>query len=137
MSEWQRRTDSEIPDAETAADMARPEVDYSAIDALAGHDERVARTLRANVAVIARRTEDRSLRELCLSILRGQQSIRRLLEHPSFHQMASTHIDNLQKGLDRLDDEERARVYAEMESGENILPEEAEFALMEGRPRPE
>lgn len=137
MSASLRGGDPEIPDAETAAGLPEPEVDYSAIDALAGHDQRAVRLLRANVAVIARRTEDRSLRDLCLSILHGQQSIRRLTEHPSFQAMARRSIDNLQQGLDRLDDDERERVYAATRTSESTLSEEAELAMMEGRPRPE
>lgn len=87
--------------------MDRPEHDLSAIDAMAHGDERAARELRANVAVIARRTDDPSLRDLCVSILQGRESVRRMFAHPSFWAMAERNYQNLEEGLDRLSDEER------------------------------
>lgn len=134
-ADWRPRPEAEIPDAQTAAEMARPEVDYSAIDALAGGDPQEARALRASVAVIARRTDDRSLRDLCLAVLRGQQSIRRLVEHHSFQQLVESSVDHLQQGLDQLDPETRENLLAGVDV--HPLSEEAEFALMEGRALPE
>ena len=81
--------------------------DFSAIDAMAHGDERAARQLRADVAVISRRTDDPDLRHLCRDILAGRQSVRRMFEHPSFWAMADRNMANLEEGLDRLTDEER------------------------------
>jgi hypothetical protein len=81
--------------------------DFSAIDAMAHGDERAARQLRADVAVISRRTDDPDLRHLCRDILAGRQSVRRMFEHPSFWAMADRNMANLEQGLARLSDEER------------------------------
>jgi len=81
--------------------------DFSAIDAMAHGDERAARQLRADVAVISRRTDDPDLRQLCRDILAGRQSVRRMFEHPSFWAMADRNMSHLEQGLARLSDEER------------------------------
>ena len=81
--------------------------DFSAIDAMAHGDERAARQLRADVAVISRRTEDPDLRYLCRDILAGRQSVRRMFEHPSFWAMADRNMANLEEGLERLTEDER------------------------------
>ncbi|MEX0428094.1 hypothetical protein AB3X52_10735 [Nocardioides sp. DS6] len=100
-----------------------------------GNDPVLVRRLRADIAVIARRTDDPGLRDLCLSVLRGTQSVRRVFEHPPFARLTRTSVDNLQAGIDRLDEEERADLLAGI--GVDALPEERQFALMEGRPLPE
>jgi hypothetical protein len=130
-----RRDEPEIPDARSAADMGRPEIDYSAIDAVAGGDARAARELRASVAVIARRTEDPTLRELCLAVLAGRQSVRRVFEHPEFQQMSMVSLRHLEEGLARLDDDDREDLLARV--GIPTLDQDAEFDLMEGRGLPE
>lgn len=81
--------------------------DFSAIGAITRGDEHSARRLRASLAVIARRTDDKSLRDLIVSVLAGNQSVRRVYEHRSFWSMFDTNLDNLQRGLDQLDDEQR------------------------------
>ena len=83
------------------------EHDLSGIDSMAHGDERAARELRANIAAIARRTEDRSLRDLCVQVLEGRESVRRVFAHGSFWQMATQNMENLEQGLDRLSDEQR------------------------------
>lgn len=124
----------EVPGAQAAADAAGPDVDYSAIDTVAGHDPRLARSLRASIAVIARRTDDPSLRRLCIEVLHGTQSVRRVFAHPAFNGMVETSLDNLEKGLDRLDPQTREDLIAGI--GVEDLPEASEFAMMEGRPLP-
>jgi hypothetical protein len=127
-------TPADLPDANAAADLRPPEVDYSAIAAVAGNDPLLIRRLRADIAVIARRTDDAGLRDLCVAVLRGSQSVRRVFEHPAFRQMALTSAEHLEEGLDRLDEEQREELLAGIGSRE--LPEQRQFALMEGRPLP-
>lgn len=132
---WRPRAEDDLPDAATAADMGAPETDYSAIAAVAGNDPRLIRSLRASLAVIARRTDDPSLRSLCVQVLQGSQSVRRVFEHPSFQQMTARSLQNLEKGLERLDPDEREESYNSI--SRRHTPEETQFALMEGRPLPE
>lgn len=83
------------------------EHDLSGIEAMTRGDERAARELRANIAVITRRTEDRSLRDLCVKVLDGRESVRRVFAHESFWSMTAANLENLEKGLDKLSDDER------------------------------
>lgn len=98
------------------------DIDMSAIDNVAHHDERMARRLRANVAVIARRTGDPDLRALCLKVLGGQQSVRRVFEHPSFSGMLQHNLANLKQGLDRVPPERREEALRRI--GEQITDDE-------------
>ena len=129
------RSEEEIPDATTAAGQPARGEDHSAIATIAGHDQRLMRRLRADLAVIARRTDDESLRDLCRAVLRGTQSVRRVFEHPAFSAMVGRSVDQLQRGLDRLDPDDRDRLLAD--AGSSDLSEERQFALMEGRRPPE
>lgn len=104
--------------------------DFSAIDAMAHGDERAARQLRADVAVISRRTDDPDLRHLCRDILAGRQSVRRMFEHPSFWAMADRNMANLEQGLDRLSDEERQALMDRV--GEERTDDSEIEALTEG-----
>ncbi|CAN5612207.1 hypothetical protein BH11ACT8_BH11ACT8_11730 [soil metagenome] len=106
--------------------------DYSAITAMTGGDPQLARHLRASLAVIARRTDDPELRDLVVSVLQGRTSVRRVFEHPAFHRMASTNIDNLQQGLDQLPADEREALLSQ--AGEARTPEEVQLQLMEDEP---
>jgi|GEM_PF-5274708 len=124
----------DLPDASEAADLRPPEVDYSAIAAVAGNDPILMRRLRADLAVIARRTDEASLRELCVAVLRGSQSVRRVFEHPAFRQMALAGAERLEEGLDRLEEDQREELLGGI--GSRTLPEDRQFALMEDRPLP-
>ena len=104
--------------------------DFSAIDAMAHGDERAARQLRADVAVISRRTDDPDLRHLCRDILAGRQSVRRMFEHPSFWSMADRHMSHLEQGLARLSDEERESLMERV--GEERTDDAEIEALTEG-----
>lgn len=104
--------------------------DFSAIDAMSHGDERAARQLRADVAVISRRTDDPDLRHLCRDILAGRQSVRRMFEHPSFWAMADRNMANLERGLDRLSDEERQSLVDRV--GEERTDDSEIEALTEG-----
>lgn len=104
--------------------------DFSAIDAMAHGDERAARQLRADVAVISRRTDDPDLRHLCRDILAGRQSVRRMFEHPSFWSMADRNLSNLEEGLDRLSEEERESLMEQV--GEARTDDEEIETLAEG-----
>lgn len=90
--------------------MSGMEHDYSAITQMTRGDERQAAQLRGNLAVIARRTDDPSLRSLIEQVLAGTQSVRRVFEHPSFWAMTERNLRNLQEGLDRLDPEQREQL---------------------------
>ncbi len=113
----------------------KSEYDLSGIDAITHGDARAARELRANIAVIARRTEDKSLRDLCVKVLEGRESVRRVFAHSSFWDMAGKSIENLEKGLDQLSDEQREdlmdRVGQERTSDEDIA------AMRDQEPPPE
>jgi hypothetical protein len=104
--------------------------DFSAIDAMAHGDERAARQLRADVAVISRRTDDPDLRHLCRDILAGRQSVRRMFEHPSFWAMADRNMANLEQGLARLSDDEREALMERV--GEERTDDAEIEALTEG-----
>lgn len=110
------------------------EHDLSGIDAITHGDARAARELRANIAVIARRTDDRSLRDLCVQVLEGRESVRRVFSHGSFWEMASKNIENLEEGLERLSDEEREDLMDRV--GEERTPDEDIDALRDQEPPP-
>lgn len=110
------------------------EHDLSGIDAITHGDERAARELRANIAVIARRTEDRSLRDLCVKVLEGRESVRRVFSHGSFWEMAGKNIENLEKGLEQLSDEQREDLMDRV--GQERTPDEDIDALRDQEPPP-
>jgi hypothetical protein len=108
--------------------------DYSGIDAMTRGDHRQARQLRATLAVIARRTDDPALRRLVVSVLDGRESVRRVFAHPTFWQMAGTSLDNLEAGLEQLDDEQREDLMDRV--GRERTEDEDIEAMREGRPQP-
>ena len=83
------------------------EEDFSGITAIVRGDAHAARRLRATLAVIARRTDDPDLRAVVTRVLAGRENVRRALTHPSLAAMAARNLDNLERGLERLTDEER------------------------------
>jgi len=105
--------------------------DQSAIDQITHGDERLARHLRGTLAVIARRTDDPSLRQLVVNVLAGRESVRRVYEHPSFWAMATKNFENLEAGIDRLTDEEREMVRDKIDEQET--PDDEVTAMQEGR----
>jgi hypothetical protein len=108
--------------------------DLSAIDQITRGDEHQARRLRATLAVIARRTDDPSLRQLVTDVLQGRQSVRRVFTHPTFWAMADAGLDNLQQGLDQLSEEDRRRLLDGI--GHERTPDEELDALREPPPAP-
>ncbi|MCM3516419.1 MULTISPECIES: hypothetical protein [Nocardioides] len=115
------------------------EPDYSGIDAMTRGDQRQARQLRATLAVIARRTEDPDLRRLCVSVLGGEQSVRRVFEHPTFWAMASRNYENLEEGIARLSPEEREQVTERLHDPGGEITDDAVVQTLqeEGRMPPE
>jgi hypothetical protein len=107
-------------------------IDLSGIDQFTRGDARQARDLRATVAVIARRTEDPALRELCVKVLQGRESVRRMFEHPTFWDMASASMANLEEGLEQLDDEQREDLLAKVGDADEVVDEAVDDALMDG-----
>lgn len=106
--------------------------DYSGIDAMTRGDHRQARQLRASLAVIARRTDDPALRQLVVAVLDGRESVRRVFAHPTFWQMAGTSLENLEAGLEQLDDEQREDLMDRV--GRERTEDEHIEAMREGRP---
>jgi len=108
--------------------------DSSGIDAMTRGDHRQARQLRATLAVIARRTDDPALRRLVVSVLDGRESVGRVFAHPTFWQMAGSSLDNLEAGLEQLDDEQREDLMDRV--GRERTEDEDIEAMREGRPQP-
>lgn len=110
------------------------EHDLSGIDSITHGDERAARELRANIAVIARRTEDPSLRDLCVKVLEGRESVRRVFAHGSFWSMAEKNMENLEQGLEQLSDDQREDLMGRV--GSERTPDEDIDALRDQDPPP-
>jgi len=104
--------------------------DYSAIDHLTAGDERMSQHVRANIAVLARRTDDPELRQLCLDVLGGRTSVRRVYEHPSFRSRLRTSLANLRAGLDRLPEQQRRSLLDQV--GTRHTPDELIERLNQG-----
>lgn len=106
--------------------------DHSGIEQMVRGDAERARRLRATLAVVLRRTEDEDLRRVIREVLAGDQNVRRALMHPGMTAMAQSNLDNLERGLDRLDPQEREDVLAR--AGTERTPDEDIEAMREPTP---
>lgn len=116
------------------------EHDGSGIDRMVRGEPERARRLRATLAVVARRTEDEDLRRVIRDVLAGTENVRRALLHPGMTAMAQASLDNLERGLDRLDPDERedvmSRVGTERTADEEIDAMREATPTSDGRSAP-
>ena len=74
-------------------------------------DEASARELRANLAVFARRSGSPEIRQMVASVLAGHRNIRDVLQTSEFNQTGMRHLENIERGLSRLTDEQHAELF--------------------------
>ena len=89
-----------------------PEDEQSGIAELVHGDESRARELRANLAVFARRSDDPAMRPLVADVLAGRRNVRDVLRAKEFNDTGLRHVANLEKGLARLREEQRAELFS-------------------------
>ncbi|MGG5259458.1 hypothetical protein [Phycicoccus avicenniae] len=106
--------------------------DHSGIDSIVRGDADRARRLRATLAVVARRTDDEDLRRTVREVLAGRVNVRRALLHPALNAMAAKNLENLEKGLERLDPEQREDVLSRV--GKERTPDEEIEEMREPTP---
>jgi hypothetical protein len=83
----------------------------SGIAKLVHGDESRARELRANLAVFARRSGDPGMRTLVADVLAGRRNVRDVLRAKEFNDTGLRHVANIEKGLARLSEEQRADLF--------------------------
>ena len=81
-------------------------------------DEASARELRANLAVFARRSGSPEIRQMVASVLAGHRNIRDVLQTSEFNQTGMRHLENIERGLSRLTDEQRAELAPDAAAGD-------------------
>lgn len=86
----------------------------------------LARIVRANLAVYARRSDDPQVRDQVRDVLAGRADLSEVLVSPPFTETVDTHLDNLLAGVEQLSPEEKAQAFDR--SGEPTS--EAELAAL-------
>jgi hypothetical protein len=89
-----------------------PADERSGIAKLVHGDESHARELRANLAVFARRSGDTGMRTLVVDVLAGRRNVRDVLHAKEFNDTGLRHVANIEKGLARLSEEQRADLFS-------------------------
>ena len=93
---------------------------------MAERSPELARIVRANLAVYARRSDDPQVREQVKGVLDGRRDLDEVLNSRPFAETVDRHVDNLLAGVEQLTPEERAKAFDR--SGEPTS--EAELAAL-------
>ncbi|HWC82128.1 MAG TPA: hypothetical protein VG756_19425 [Pseudonocardiaceae bacterium] len=108
-----------------------PADEQSGITALTHGDEADGRELRANLAVFARQTDNPEMRSLVTDVLGGRRNVREVLRSPQFLDVAARRVANLEAGIARLSDEQRAEL---LNTDRPYTPEAKLAAMRDGVP---
>lgn len=81
------------------------------LDRMAERDPELARIVRANLAVYARRSKDAQTRDRVKDVLAGRRDLTEVLNSKEFTETVRGHLDNLLAGVELLTPEEKERAF--------------------------
>jgi hypothetical protein len=88
-----------------------PTEDNSGITELVQGDMARARQIRTNLAAFSRKVDSPDIRKLVSEVLAGRRSFRDVVRTKEFNEVGMRGVTNLEKGIARLTDEQRAELW--------------------------
>jgi hypothetical protein len=88
-----------------------PAEDNSGITELVQGDKARARQIRTDLAAFSRKVDSPEIHQLVSEVLAGRRSFRDVVRTKEFNQVGMRAVTNLEKGIARLTDEQRAELW--------------------------